>query len=450
VDPVPGYAEVAGSRVAFQVVGEGSIDLLVTTGFWGSFDVEWEHPAIRLFYQRLAGFARVIQFDRRGTGGSDPLPLDRLPPWESYAEEIEAVLDAAASERAALFAMSDAGPAGLLFAATRPRRTEALILFNTTARYLAADDYPIGLSVKDYDAVAEAAAEGWGVSPGEWAYRFVPSLRSDPRSAQWMTKLQRSIASPTALSDYAMATAQADARSLLGSIEVPTLVIHRADSGFTPLEHGQYLAEHIEGAEFVEISGADTYPYFENPDATIEALEAFLTDASHSTRADRLVASLLFTDIVDSTSRATDLGDLHWKALLDLHDHASRQVAESFGGRVVKNTGDGVLAIFDGPGRAIRAATELRKRLADSDLPIRAGIHTGEVELRGDDVSGIAVHLAARVMAESESGELLVTSTVRDLVAGSGMVFVDRGEHILKGIEEARHLYSVKPGPSLK
>jgi class 3 adenylate cyclase len=214
------------------------------------------------------------------------------------------------------------------------------------------------------------------------------------------------------------------------------------------LEHGQYLAEHIEGAEFVEISGADTYPYFENPDATIEALEAFLTDASDPTRADRLVASLLFTDIVDSTSRATDLGDLHWKALLDLHDRASRQVAESFGGRIVKNTGDGVLAIFDGPGRAIRAAVELRKRLADSDLPIRAGIHTGEVELRGDDVSGIAVHLAARVMAESESGELLVTSTVRDLVAGSGMVFADRGEHALKGIEEARRLYSVEPGSS--
>ena len=446
MEPVTGYAQLAGERIAFQIVGAGTLDLVVTAGYWGSFDVEWENPAIRLFYQRLASFARVIRFDRRGTGSSDPLPLDGLPPWESYADEIEAVLDAAGSEKAALLAVHDAGPVGLLFAATRPQRTAALILFNTTARFIAADDYPIGLSREDYEAMVQTSSEDWGTSSESLAEYFLPSLASDPRALQWMTKVQRSITGPTAVAQYAMASTEADARSLLSSVEVPTLVIHRIDSGFTPLSHGRYLAENIAEAEFVEIEGGDNVPYFENPEATIDVLRDFLADSEPRTLGDRVLASLLFTDIVDSTKQAEGVGDEHWKALLDLHDDISQEVAAAYGGHLVKNTGDGILALFDGPGRAIRAADQLRQQLQDSGLPIRAGIHTGEVELRGDDVSGIAVHLAARVMAESQPGELLVTSTVRDLVAGSGIKFTDHGLHSLKGIEEARHLYSVEVG----
>jgi class 3 adenylate cyclase len=422
------------------VIGDGPVDLVVTAGFWGSFDVEWENPAIRLFYHRLSGFARVIRFDRRGTGGSDPLPLDALPPWEAFAEKIEAVLDAAGSQQAALMAIADAGPVGLLFASTRPNRTTALVLFNTTARFIVADDYPIGLSQEEYDAMGRAASEGWGTSSEEMARYFLPSQGSDPRFLQWMTKLQRAITSPTAVWRYAMAGAEADARPLLSSIRVPTLVFHRVDSGFTPLTHGRYLAEHIDGAKLVELEGGDNYPYFEHTEPTLAALEEFLGGTHRRVRTDRILASLLFTDIVDSTLRAEEAGDEHWKSLLDLHDDLSEQLTTSHGGRVVKSTGDGVLAIFDGPGRAIRAADEIRGQLDRVGIPIRAGIHTGEVELRGDDVGGIAVHLAARVMAEGSPGEILVSSTVRDLVAGSGIGFVDRGIHSLKGIEDDRQL----------
>ena len=448
MEPVAGYTQLDEQRIAYQVFGDGPIDLLVTAGFWGSFDVEWENPTVRLFYQRLASFARVIQFDRRGTGGSDPLPLDALPPWEAFAEEIEAVLDAAGSEQAALMVLGDAGPVGLLFASTRPNRTTALVLFNTTARFIAADDYPIGFSQEEYEAIDRVASEEWGTSSQASAQYFYPSQGSDPRFLQWMTTLQRAITSPTAVWRYAMAGAEADARPLLSSVGVPTLVFHRVDSGL-PLEHGRYLAEHIDGAKLVELPGGDFFPYFEYADSTLSALEEFLSGTKHQVSTDRILASMLFTDIVDSTLRAKEVGDQQWKSLLDLHDDLSERVVTAYGGRVVKSTGDGVLALFDGPGRAIRAADEFREQLDQLGLPIRAGIHTGEVELRGDDVGGIAVHLAARVMAEGGPGEILVSSTVRDLVAGSGIGFADRGLHSLKGIEDDRQLYAVELTPAV-
>lgn len=443
MEPVADYAPLGEQRVAYQVVGDGPVDLVINAGFWGSFDVEWENLAIRLFHQRLADFARVIQFDRRGTGGSDPVPLNGLPPWEAFAEEIEAVLDAVGSERAALMAIADAGPVGLLFAATRPERTTALILFNTTARIIEGDDYPIGVSQGEYDAMATAGTEGWGTSSQSMSRFFLPSQDSDPRALQWMTKLQRAITSPTAVLQFVVASAEADARPLLSSITVPTLVFHRVDSPFIPLEHGRYLAEHIDGAKLVELEGGDSVPYFEHPEATLSAVEQFIGDTNAPAITNRLLASLLFTDIVDSTRRARDVGDHHWKTLLDLHDDLSEEVAVSYGGRLVKSTGDGVLALFDGPGRAIRAANKIQERLNQVGLPIRAGVHTGEVELRGDDVGGIAVHLAARVMAEAKPGEILVSSTVRDLVAGSGIGFIDQGVHALKGIDGNRQLYAV-------
>jgi class 3 adenylate cyclase len=372
--------------------------------------------------------------------------LEALPPWEAFAEEIEAVLDATGSEQAALRAIAEAGPVGLLFASTRPNRTTALVLFNTTARFMVADDYPIGFSQEEYETMGRAAGEEWGTSSEALAHYFYPSQASDPRFLQWLTKQQRAIVSPTAVGQYAMACTEADARPLLSSIRVPTLVVHRVDS-LTPLKHGRYLAEHIDGAKLVELEGGDLLPYFESADSILSAVEEFLSGAKRSASTDRLIASLLFTDIVDSTLLAEEAGDRQWKALLDLHDDLSDQVAASYGGRVVKSTGDGVLAVFDGPGRAIAAADDLREQLDQVGLPIRAGIHTGEVELRGDDVGGIAVHLAARVMAEGEPNEILVSSTVRDLVAGSGIGFIDRGARSLKGIEDDRRLYAVDLAP---
>ncbi len=448
MEPVAGYAKLDEQRIAFQVIGDGPIDLVITAGFWGSFDVEWENPTIRLFYQRLASFSRVIRFDRRGAGGSDPLPLGALPPWEAFAEEIESVMDAAGSEQAALMAIADAGPA-LLFASTRPHRTRALVLFNTTARIIVADGYPIGLTQTELDAMGQAVSEEWGTSSQAAARYFFPSQASDPRFLQWLTKLQRAITSPTPVLQYTAASVEADARPLLSSVQVPALVLHRVDSGFPPLKHGRYLAEHIEGAKLVEIPGGDNYPYFEYAESTLAALEEFLSGTKHQVSTDRILASMLFTDIVDSTLRVKEVGDRQWKSLLNLHDDLSERVVTAYGGRVVKSTGDGVLALFDGPGRAIRAADEFREQLDQLGLPIRAGIHTGEVELRGDDVGGIAVHLAARVMAEGNPGEILVSSTVRDLVAGSGIGFVDRGLHSLKGIEDDRQLYAVELTPAV-
>ena len=445
MEPLTGYAQIGSQRIAYQVFGDGPIDLVITTGFWGSFDVEWENPAIRSFYERLSGFSRVIRFDRRGTGGSDPLPLDALPPWEAFAEEIEAVMDAVGSERAALMAIADVGPVGLLFAATRSHRTSALVLFNTTARFIVSDDYPIGLPLAEYEAMGQAIGEEWGTSAEAVARYFYPSQTFDPRFLQWLTRLQRAITSPTAVFQYAMAAAEADARPLLSSVHVPVLVLHRVESGFTPLAHGRYVADHIDSARLVELPGGDDYPYFEHPESILSAVEEFLPGTKPQPATDRVLASVLFTDIVDSAKRADEVGDLRWEALLERRAELSAQVATSYGGRVVGDSADGSFVIFDGPGRAIKAAHELGAQLEAVGLPMRAGIHTGEVNVSGGEVHGAAVHLGALVMAKADSNEVLVSSAVRDLVAGSGLGFVGRGSHSFEGIAGEWDLFAALP-----
>ena len=446
VDPVVGYAALDGRRIAYQVTGDGPVDLLITAGYWGSFDIEWDDPMIRLFHEQVASFARVIRFDRLGTGASDSVPIDSLPPWEAFAQEIESVLDAVDSDRAALFAISDSGPAAMLFAATRPDRCRALILFNSGARALYADDYPFGMDSAEFHARFDPSmTDGWGTEGDLAAHLFFPSRADDPRFLRWVARFQRSIASPETAMEYSRATVEADARSLLPSIRVPTLILHRIAAPPSRIEHGLYLADHIEGSVFVELPGGDAFPYWETPDLTITALESLLADSQRKAPSARTLASIVFTDIVDSTKRAELMGDRRWGALLNLHDETARTVLESYGGRFVKSTGDGLLGTLDGPGRAIRAAEELRSELHRLDLEIRCGIHMGEIEERHDDVAGIAVHIASRVMTEASPQEIMVTSTVKDLVTGAGIGFEDRGAHALKGVEGHWQLYAVTP-----
>src|SRR5215212_8691155 len=376
VQPETTYARIGDDRIAYQVLGEGP-DLVLTLGAFGHVDLQWEDPATALFLRRLASFSRLILFDRRGTGASDPLPEALPPPWETYADEVAAVMDAAGSEQAALMATTaEAGPMALFFAATRPERTRALVPGNASARFL-------------------------------------------------------------------RALFQVDMRSLLPLIQAPTLVLHRRDFALLPIEHGRYLAEHIPNARLVELPGADGPLTWETPELTLDAVEEFLTGVRQTAPATRVLATVLFTDIVASTERASELGDRRWRDLLEVHDDIGRRLVEQWGGRVVKSTGDGLLATFDGPGRAIACAVGLREQLGDIDLQIRAGLHTGEVEVRGDDVGGIAVHIAARILGEAAPGEILVSRTVRDLVAGSDRTLTDRGPRRLKGVEGDWQLFAV-------
>lgn len=441
MEPTAGYAQLGDQRIAYQVIGDGPLDILLTVGFFGSFDVEWEEPAHRLFYQQLASHGRLIRFDMRGTGASDPIPLDALPPWESFAEEIEAVMDAVGSAQAAIIAGGPAPPAALLFAATRPERVRALALFMASVRYLEDDDYPEGYSREQLEEAMGRFEEGWGT--GRTFDLLFPSRAGDERLRAWYGKLQRLISSPGAIEKYQRAAAAADARSLLPAIRVPTLVLHPVENRFVPVEQARYIADHIDGARFIELPGGDVAPFWDHPEATLDAFEEFLLGTRRPAAPDRQLSTVLFTDIVDSSGMAERLGDRRWAALLDLHDATARDIVEGEGGTLVKTTGDGVLATFDGPGRAIRSASNLKGELAKTDMKLRAGIHTGEIELRGDDVGGIAVHLAARIMAAADPNEVLVSNTVKDLVIGSDIGFQDRGTHELKGIDGDWQLYAV-------
>jgi class 3 adenylate cyclase len=441
VQPETRYARLEGDRIAYQVLGQGPPDLVMTRGGYGHLDTAWEDPGFTLFLRSLASFSRLILFDRRGMGASDPLPQDRLPPWESYAEELVAVLDAVGSERAAILAEMDGGPLALFFAGTRPDRTSALILANTWAKFVAADDYPIGISAEVVEAILAQFDQGWGTDA--LLAVLLPSRAGDERFRHWYMKMQRAMASPKAAQPFWRSMLEVDVRTVLPLIQVPTLVLHRRDVQLLPIEHGRYLAEHIPDAKLVELPGADLPLVWEEPQLALDLIEEFLVGVRRAVEPTRVLATVLFTDIVDSTKLAGRLGDRRWRELLNTHDDVARQTVEEFNGQLVQTTGDGILATFEGPGRGIGCAAALRDELAGIGLHIRAGLHTGEVELRGDDVGGIAVHIAARVMAAAGSGEILTSRTVRDLVVGSDLTLEDRGGHPLKGIEGTWELYAV-------
>jgi class 3 adenylate cyclase len=440
VPPETRYARVGPDRLAYQVLGQGPPDLVFTMGAFSHVDVVWEDPRIALFLRRLASFCRLVRFDRRGTGASDPLPPDPLPPWEAYTEELTAVMDAVGSQRAALLvAGPEAGPMALFFAGTRPERTAALILADATARYLVADDYPIGVAAQTTEAMLARAEELWGTEA--FAGINAPSRAGDERFLRWSARLQRAIASPGVVRAHLRALLEVDVRPILPLIQAPTLVLHHQDFRYIPVEHSRYLADHISGARLIELEGG--LPLWERPDSPLEVVEEFLTGVRRPAPPSRVLATVLFTDIVGSTRRAAELGDRRWRALLDVHDQLAGRLVGQWGGRLIKTTGDGILATFDGPGRAIGCAAMLRDELGEVGIQVRAGLHTGEVELRNDDVGGIAVHIAARVMATADAGEIVVSRTVHDLVSGSKVMLQDRGSRQLKDVEGDWQLFAV-------
>jgi class 3 adenylate cyclase len=440
VQPETRYAWLGQDRIAYQVLGDGPPDLVMTGAM--TIDVAWEDPGVALFLRSLASFSRLILFDRRGTGASDPPPPEPLPPWESHAEELAVVLDAVGSERTAILAEIDTTPAAILFAATRPGRTSALILMHASAKYVASDDYPIGIPREDAEALLAQVDQLWGTDA--MAAMYVPSRAGDERFRRWWAKLLRTGASPqTAARALLRTVLEVDLRPLLPLIQAPTLVLHRRDFHVPPVEHAHFLTEHIPHARLVELPGADMSVIWDTPEVALDVVEEFLTGVRPLPRPMRVLATVLFTDIVGSTERATLLGDRRWRGLLEVHDELARRVVEEFQGQLVKTTGDGILATFDGPGRGIRCAATLRDELRGIGLQIRAGLHTGEVELRDGDVGGVAVHLASRVMAAAGPGEILVSRTVRDLIVGSNITVEDRGPHALKGIEGTWQLFAV-------
>jgi class 3 adenylate cyclase len=439
IQPETQYARIGDDHIAYQVVGDGPRDLVYLAGLSSQIDLRWDFPPMARFLERLASFARLIVFDRRGFGASDPVPSGILT-WEEWADDLRAVMDTVGSERAAIFGENDASPTALLFSATFPDRVSSLVMASGAAKYLSSEGYE-GVPIETAEFLAKAIEEGWGGMP---LVRFsVASMADDERAMSRIAKQLRACTTPGRAAAQYRYIFELDLRDMLPSIHVPTLVIARALHPFVPVSVGRYLAENIDGARYLEFPGSDFWCCTQNSDEILAAIEEFLTGARSALDVDRVLATVLFTDIVGSTTRAADLGDKRWRELLDRHDDITRSLVERFGGRVVKTTGDGALATFDSPGRAIRCSSELGAMLRGEGINIRAGLHTGEVERRGDDVGGIAVHIGARVMDEAGSGEVLCSSTVRDLVAGSGIDFTERGSRELKGVPGEWRLFAV-------
>jgi class 3 adenylate cyclase len=436
------YVGVGDGEVAYQTFGDGPLDLLYCYGLGNHVELVWDVLGLGPFFTRLASFARVIFFDRRGTGASDAVPAEGVPTWEQWTEDMSAVLRAAGSERAAIMATLETGPIALLYAAMHPEVVSALVLFNTTARYLVDDDYPIGASREDIEAVLGLIAESWGSLA--FARLLNPSLVNDDDLLHRAALLMRASATPrSAAAQYRAMLETLDVRDVLPLVQAPTLVLHRSEAPFMDVDHGRYLAEHVAGASFVELPGGDLGLHPLVGDRLGDEVAEFLTGVRVDTTVERVLTTVLFSDIVGSTERAASLGDQQWTTLLDRHDAAIRDQLRIFRGREIKTTGDGFVACFDGPARAIRCAQRMLQATSDLGLRLRIGLHTGECEVRGDDLGGLAVHIAARVGALAAPDEVLISRTVRDLVVGSGIAFEDRGTRSLKGVPDEWQLFAV-------
>lgn len=439
--PQTRYARLGEDRIAYQVVGEGPIDLIWAPTSAECIDLRWDWPPYAELLRSLTSFSRLILFDRRGLGASDAVSFEGFSTWERWADDVRAVMDEVGSERAAIIGLADSGPIAILFAATHPDRTRALVLFNATARFLTDTDYPWGMNQTDLDSAVRVLEEVWGTEG--FAEFGSPSAGRDPEYRRWYAKMARLASTPRDASSYFYRVQFTDVRAVLPSIRVPTLVLHRENPQYITLGQGRYLADHIPGARFEILSGTDMGPYAEPMDELVHHIQDFLTNVP-TTEADRALAAVLFTDIVGSTEKAAALGDRQWRNVIESHDAVARALINQHRGRLIKMTGDGVLATFDGPGRAIRCASALRDALDPLGIAIRAGLHTGEVELMGDDIGGIGVHIAARVLDAAAAGELLASAAVPLLVAGSGVEFEDRGDHELKGVPGTWRLFAVQ------
>jgi pimeloyl-ACP methyl ester carboxylesterase len=436
--PETRYAKSGGVSIAYQAVGDAKVDLVFVPGWVSHIEYAWEEPSFAPFLRRLASFARLILLDRRGTGLSDP--VDPLPTLEERMDDVRAVLDAAGSERAFLFGISESGPMCTLFAATYPDRTAGLVLCNTFACNTRSDAYPWAPTAEQFAALEHMVETSWG--GGVTAAIFAPSRVDEEAFRRSWGRFERRAVSPGGMRKILAMMRDTDVRDVLASVRVPTLVIHRTGDRAISVESGRYLARHIPGARLVEVPGIDHFPWVGDTDAILDEVEHFVAGTRRGAEADRVLATVLFTDIVGSTERAAELGDHRWRGVLEAHHALVRTELASFRGREVDTAGDGFLATFDGPARGIRCAQAICARVRQLGIDVRAGLHTGECELMDGDLGGIALHIGARVAAAAGPGEVLVSSTVKDLVAGSGIRFEDRGVHVLKGVPGEWRLFA--------
>lgn len=440
------YANSGGVHIAYQVYGSGPINLVYAPGSITHLDYRWDEPSSRRFFEALGRFARVAIFDKRGTGRSDR--DTGIPTFEENMDDIRAVMDSANFHDAILFGMSGGVAMSILFAASYPSRTRRLILYGGEVKGIWDPDYPWAATKDEYEKSIERTERIWGTE--EWVERRVsalaPSRVGDTAFTRWLGDTSRMGGSPGAAVALSKSEMALDVRSILPSVQVPTLVIHLTGDRVCNIEEGRYIAKHIPNARLLELPGVD-HLFYVDPQVTdriLQEVRSFVEVAEPASNPDRMLTTVLFTDIVGSTKKATELGDDRWQSILEKHNSMVRREVQRFSGVVVKNTGDGFLVTFDGPTRALRCAWAITRSARELGIEVRAGVHTGECIIGATDVSGIAIHMASRILDEASAEEVLVSSTVKDLVYGSGISFKDRGEYELKGIEEKRRLFAVE------
>jgi class 3 adenylate cyclase len=437
--PSTHYVKSDDVHIAYQVIGEGSFDLLFVPGFVSNIETIWQSPEQSAFFRRLASFSRLILFDKRGTGMSDR--SSQIFTLEQRMHDVQAILDAVGSKRAALFGISEGGPMSLLYTATYPDRTSALVLYGSYAKRSWAPDYPFGWKDEQWQTVLDDIEYHWGSPQSLNIAMRAPSIAGDPHTAERIASYYRASASPGAAGAILRMNREIDVRIVLPATRVPTLILHRTAEHVIDVGHARYMAQHIPGAKLIELAGEDHQPWLGDRDTVLNEVEKFLTGKHQVLEPERVLATVLFTDIQGSTERAAALGDHSWRELLEAFYAKVREVLRQYRGREINTLGDGFLAAFDGPARAIRCAGAIRDAVRSLNLEVRCGLHTGECEVVGNDLAGIAVHTGARVAGLAAPGEVLVSQTVRDLVAGSGLSFEDRGIHALKGVPNEWRLF---------
>ncbi|MEH2512809.1 class 3 adenylate cyclase [Nitrobacteraceae bacterium AZCC 1564] len=437
--PATRYVKCDDVYIAYQVIGDGPFDLMFVPGFVSNVEAVWLSPDRTAFFKRLASFARVILFDKRGTGMSDR--GSQIFTLEQRMHDMQTVLDTVGSKSAALMGVSEGGPMSLLYAATFPERTSALVLYGSYAKRAWSPDYTFGWTDERWKIVLEHIEHHWGTPLGISATMWAPSIANDHHAAERLAAYFRASASPGAAAAIMKMNREIDVRHILPVTRVPTLIVHRAGDRVIDLKHARYMASHIPGAKLVELPGEDHMPWFGDQATVLDEVEQFLTGRRHAYEPDRVLATVLFADIVDSTAQAAALGDSSWRELRNAFYARIRRVLEQYRGREINTSGDGLLAAFDGPARAVRCATAIRDTVRSLNLEVRCGLHTGECEVVGNDIAGIAVHTGARVAELAAPGEVLVSQTVCDLVAGSGLAFEDGGTYKLKGVPNEWRLF---------